>query len=577
MTLLKALGVWLLAAVLLTPPSLVGVTTHDEGFIATGAMLILRGKLPYLDFLSFYGPAQYYLAACLFAVFDEDLLVLRALHIGWLATLVVAVWLICRRIEDVSRGPTPALITSTPPRANPLSAVLVSRGAALASAPSVPAIVAIIALAIYVLPSAGYPAIPATVLLLFASLSLFDWNPADGSRRLLIASSLVGLAGLFRWDFGVFGLVVLSATVVITLWSLKASTPGYLRAALHVAVPAIAICAICYFPLLAILSDPRRWYQEIVEYSIYEFPKWRGTEFLRPSYFRWLETMSDGRVLAALAALSRIAYALVPPTLAIAAIGLMLRQFVGRRRPFPDILPAILYVTLLDLVLLQQMRVRPTLWQGFPAVVTAVPLAVYVFINIQALAARWRLGVRSVRAAGACALATLIAASVPNAWAAFGSGLVPLDPERASLIRVPSWMAFYGELVRHLRDQTSRSDFLYSGVVDHSKLLVNDSLIYFLTERLPADRFVELDPGIANTSGGQHELREALETRQVPTIVLLALHSREPNLTSSSNGVHILDQYIRSRYAEGASFGNYTVLRQITRSLSHVPQGTLHQ
>jgi 4-amino-4-deoxy-L-arabinose transferase-like glycosyltransferase len=533
--LLEPLGVWLLSAILLTWPNLIGVSIHDEGFIASGGMLILRGKLPYRDFLSFYGPAQYYFVAGLFGLFGEDLIVLRLLHVAWLATLVLAVWLICRRVAKANSAPLLA-------------------------------VVAVISLTVYALPNPGYPSIPATILLLFSAFLLVEWHAGERSRALLTASVLVGLASLFRWDFGVFGLAALSMTAAIALWSRTAPVAEYIRSALHVAIPAIAIAAICYVPLLVIASDPRRWYHEVVEYGIYEFPKWRGNEFLRPAYWGLLHALDFRRVHAAFRYAYQIAYMIVPAGLSIAAIALMLRPLLARRRPFSDTPPAILYLALLGLVLLHQMRVRPTVWQGFPAVVAAVPLAVCVVVTVSTLVARWRVLTWTVRTAVAMGLAAVILAALPNARLAFDPDLVPLDPERAFLVRVPRASASYGDLVRYLRHQTSPSDFLYSGALDHSKLVLNDSMIYFLTDRLPADRFVELDPGIANTEGGQQELKDALETRHVPVIVLVALDQREPNLTSSSNGVFVLDQFIRSHYAEQASFGIYTVLRRTTPS-----------
>jgi hypothetical protein len=530
-TWLKSLGVWLLISILLTPSNLVGFTIHDEGFIATGAMLLLDGRLPYRDFLSFYGPAQYYLAAFLFALFGEDLLVLRLLHVAWLAALGTMVWAVGRKVAAQSSF-LPLLGTG-----------------------------AFVALALYAMPSAGYPAIPATAFLIAAVFVLFGWTPAHGSRRLLAASALVGLAGLFRWDFGLYALIALSGAIIITLWSQKARFQEHARSVVGLVTPAVAIVAAVYVPLL-LATDPWRWYHEIVEYSIYEFPKWRGTQMLGPSYRRWLTAIELGQLRTALYPLSQMFYVLAPAGLSIAVLVTLLYRLRASKRRLMGVAAALLFLSLLTLLLLQQMRVRPSLWQGFPAIATAIPMAVYLLVHLTAALGNRHVVTWGAYAATAIALLAAAAAGSPNLRAAFDSRLVALNCDRAHLIHVWPTQAVYADVIRYIRDQTSEDDRIYSGVSDHSKLHSNDSLLYFLTRRLPADRFVELDPGIANTPSGQQEIKDALDSLSVPMVVRASLDYHEPNLTSSSNGVFVLDDFISVHYAETASIGSYTLLRR---------------
>ena len=70
---------------------------------------------------------------------------------------------------------------------------------------------------------------------------------------------------------------------------------------------------------------------------------------------------------------------------------------------------------------------------------------------------------------------------------------------------------------------------------------------------------------IVNTAAGQRKLTETLMTRG-PLVVLLAIPFSEPNLDTSSNGVHDLDDLINKHYAERAGFGaergmRYTILQ----------------
>ena len=73
-------------------------------------------------------------------------------------------------------------------------------------------------------------------------------------------------------------------------------------------------------------------------------------------------------------------------------------------------------------------------------------------------------------------------------------------------------------------------------------------------------------PGIVDTGAGQRKPTETLMKR-VPLVVLLAIPFSEPNLATSSNGVHELDDLINTHYAErggvGAEHGmRYTILQR---------------
>ena len=136
----------------------------------------------------------------------------------------------------------------------------------------------------------------------------------------------------------------------------------------------------------------------------------------------------------------------------------------------------------------------------------------------------------------------------------------PLEVRRATAVRVKSKDHHYSELISYLIGITRDGEAIYSGVQDHSRLFANDALIYFLADRRPATRFVQMDPGIANTESGQSEIRAALEVERVRVLVLLDMKSKENNLSSKSNGIEILDRFIDERYQEVGQFGPYKVM-----------------
>jgi hypothetical protein len=118
----------------------------------------------------------------------------------------------------------------------------------------------------------------------------------------------------------------------------------------------------------------------------------------------------------------------------------------------------------------------------------------------------------------------------------------------------------YAALIAHLRATTAPSETILSGVVDTSRLLINDPMVYFLAARRPATRFMEMEPGLSNTVRGQQEIVAELERHDVRTIVLLQMTSNEPNRTSASNGVTTLDDHVRRNFVETRRFAEYVVM-----------------
>ena len=532
MAVLRLVGVWAAAAALLIPSGFVGIAVHDEGLFATGSMIVHHGGVPYRDFLTFYGPAPYYAGAAVLALFGEDLAVLRVLHIAWLACLVIAAW-------SAGRAAAPRR----------------------AGSPGIAAFLALVVI-LFVHPGSGYPAIPAVTFLLFAAAWLVD--PADPGfiRRLWVASSLVGIAACFRWDFGVFGAIALTLTVVLALWWRRQPWQNVGRAVVAVVTPLAAVVIAVYIPLIVLASDPYRWYRDVVDYAMHEFPKWRQTDFLKPTYWDLLGAIGRRDVFAAFEAACRVALLFVSLIGLVVGTGCLARELSKGRERFMNATPPALFAALLSALLFNQMRVRPSLWHALPAIVATIPVALYARGVLEDATGRWRSIPGIVRTVTALTLATAALVAMVTVTDRLVRGSVPLALERASLIRNDVSAVQYRALVRYLRLSTTSADRLYAGVADHSRLILSDSLIYFLAGRLPADRFVELDPGLANTLDGQREIAAAL-ARHRPVVVTYTYNRTEPNLTASSNGVYVLDQFIRRHYAATNSFGPYTVYRYV--------------
>lgn len=520
----------ILGALLLVflPQSLVGVAIFDEGFILSGAMLVLDGKVPYRDFLSMYGPGQFYTTAAIFSVFGESLIVARVLHVFLLAVLGLTIFHLSKK---------------------------------LTKSPDLPWVLLLIYIsaALFLHPNVGYPAITSTLLLLFSGVAVFYWVDSFNIAKLVFASFLVGFSAIFRWDFGAFGLValVISSLAVFMSGAKANDWKDGLRVFVSASVPAFVIIVFIYIPLLVVLSDPTRWFNEVVVFSLREFSSWRGLEYFKPIYWNLMNDKAsrfgEGVLMACL-----VGGPVVFAALTVCPTVFRLARNEVEQREKPALIVG-LYVALLCLLLLNQMRVRPTFVQGFPALVASLPLMALVWERYRNEILENVVLRRGGYSISFFICAILFGGALQSVLDSKKSGLVALRTERAAWIRVDSQASGYDDLINYIKNKTKETDFIYSGVQDHSRLFVNDCILYFLTGRQPADRFLELEPGIANTRKGQEEIIYSIINRNVKLVVLVDILSNEKNKTSISNGEYILDDYIKANYRLDQSFGRYKV------------------
>ena len=339
--------VFILAFVAILPSILMGPGIFDEGFIVAGGKLVLTGQLPYRDFFSLYGPAQYYIVAGLFALFGEDLIVSRIAHVAFIAALAASIYALSN-----------------------------TAGRGFCRLPSLVAALCVIAGLLF-LPNAGYPAIGATLLLLLGAALIGRWASHSDRRDLLMMSVTVGFAATFRWDFGLVGLIAASATVALIGFASKTSRAVISNQILAAVGPAVVIAIAIYLPLV-LVSDPARWYREVVHYALFEFPEQRGVEFIRPTV-RSIWTYLQNRMLFTFARTLLEALFLAAPFL-LGPLALAVAVCVRVRNPVADqqslrMLGQSVFLALTCLGLLNQMRVRPGAPQGFPATVISSSVA----------------------------------------------------------------------------------------------------------------------------------------------------------------------------------------------------------
>ena len=115
---------------------------------------------------------------------------------------------------------------------------------------------------------------------------------------------------------------------------------------------------------------------------------------------------------------------------------------------------------------------------------------------------------------------------------------------------------------RYVVEHVPKTERLFTGTTRHDKIFVNDNMIYFATQRLPATHWHHYDPGLQTRSDIQADMVAELERQAVRTIVLTSEWDNvmEPNASAQSSGVTVLDDYIRTHYDKVEQYGPISVL-----------------
>lgn len=102
---------------------------------------------------------------------------------------------------------------------------------------------------------------------------------------------------------------------------------------------------------------------------------------------------------------------------------------------------------------------------------------------------------------------------------------------------------------------------VFVGAGRHDKLFVNDMALYFASARRPGTRWYHFDPGLQTRADIQLQIIGDLDRNGVRWVVQdsSADHVMEPNASSVSSGVFLLDRYLRQAFTPVAQFGPYTI------------------
>ena len=512
--------------------------TYDEGLVLTAAMRVAAGQIPHRDFYANYGPGQFYILAGLFKMFGQSLLVERLFDLLIKALVVTLVYAIaaayCRR--------------------------------SIATCTSILAILWLIGLH----DLAGTPVIPVSLLNLIGSaliVPVFLRNLS--ARRMFAAGAVAGLAVLFRYDTGIalLGIQVCAITISI-FWASSGqlrdsvSAFGFLLLGFAVVILPPALYFLSVAPLQSFVHD-------LIVYPAKYYHRSRNLPFPR-IYLKGLENLEI--YLPIVLALFALYVALAARPTSQGKSSSTSREVSEdlRRRNF------LFTFGLLAAVMYLKGFVRVGLAQMYLSIIPSILLLAVLLQNRFTLRLAGRISV----------ICLALLSVVAGTWAALHQTIslyryqvsVP-SSARLAIPTVQEWCKTINPLTKGLcflpddariqtiefiDNHTKPDQRLYVGTTKHDRIFANDNILYFATQRLPATHWSHFDPGLQNSEEIQKVMVGELEASAPPYIVLDSEYDlvHEPNDSSKSSGVTLLDDYIQQRYQPIQRFGPLSVWKR---------------
>jgi hypothetical protein len=520
---------------------------YDEGLILTAAMRVAAGQLPHRDFYANYGPAQFYLIAGLFKLFGESVLI--------------------ERIFDFF-----------------LKALVVTSAFAIASAycrRSIAVGVAVITVSwLFFLSGSGSTIIPVSLLNLIASaLVLPVFAGRVSARRMFAAGAVAGAATLFRYDTGV-ALLGINAFIVSLAIYLKGG-PNRLRTVMSALWPyLLAFAVVTLPPALYYLSvaPVQPFIHDIVLYPARYYHRGRNLPFPAITLIG-LENLEIYLPIAVIAISLYVAVARLLST--SDKDGLDLHRRSGEQ----DWHGFLFTFAILALVMYFKGLVRVSIAQMYLSFLPSFLLLAVLFEHRSILPRLVRVSIMSITWLSVVAatwgmlhelkLLYVQHLSVPE-WL-LSSSHGTMAETNGTWCKTPNpltkGICFLPEkdriqAIEFIDSHTRPDQELYVGLPRHDRVFVNDNILYFATQRMPATKWSHFDPFLQNRLDIQTQMVHELDVNAPPYIVLDSEWDSisEPNESSKSSGVTLLDEYIRKKYQYTTSFGQLSIWRRIRAS-----------
>jgi hypothetical protein len=519
-----------------------GFDFYDEGLILVGAMRVAAGQVPHRDFYANYGPGQFYTLAWLFDLFGSSVFVERIYDLTLRSAIVAAAYGItaayCKRWVVVCTTIVCAFW-------------LFSAG----------------------LPTIAYPIIPIILIALLGSAALLPMFRGDLRKwQALLAGGMTGLAALFRYDVGfALALVHLSSIIVAAFLRRRGAITGRTSTRSTLLLYSLGVAALFLPPALLYLSVApiHPFVHDIILYPAKYYARARRVPF--PG-IRWRSFENLAVYLPVVVALLCI-YAVVIERDPDQPSG---AEDVARNR---DRRGFLILFGLLATAFYFKGIVRISVGQMLLSLVaTVITLAVlYDFTSRKRRSlhriVQWTMAVSIFTATWSALKEVRVLhlshqSVLQEVWSPPGPASLKIETDWCGVPnRLHTGLCFlvdpgHAEVLSYLAAHTRPSERIFIGLSRHDRMVSNDLLTYFVSDRLPATRWSHFDPDLQTRADIQTEMIQELDRQAVRYVVLESQYDSQVqpwNDSSKSSGVTLLDDYIRKNFRQVETFGPISV------------------
>jgi hypothetical protein len=522
-----------------------GVNIYDEGIVLTASMRVAAGQLPHRDFYAIYGPAQFYILAGLFRLFGESVLVERFLDLFFRALLVGSVYTVASSYLRRSIAAITSLVTLVW-----LFGLYVGTAAAA------------------VIPVSLFNLISTALVIPIFTCTL-------SRRRTFAAGAIAGMASLFRYDTGIALLVIQACVIAIGICLrvkderlrafMAAFWPYVVGFALMTVPPALYYLSVA--PLHPLIHDififPSKYYHNarnlpfpaITLKSFDNFAIYLPVAIVGLSLYAvvvgYLRTRDNKASSLSEREQQRQCGFLIAFGLLTAAMYFKGFVRISVVHMYLATIPSLLLIAVL---FQQRFTFRPV-----------VRISITAVAGLSLLSPIW-CSLREVRD-----LHKRYSSLPQSIWHAVRRTTPALE---ATWCRTPNaatrGICFLSdddriETIEFIDSHTRPDQKIFVGVTNHDRIFANDNFIYFASQRLPATRWSHFDPDLQNRYDIQAQMIQEMEIDSPVYVVLDSEFDsvHEPNDSSRSSGVKLLDEYIHQKYQYIQTFGRMSVWQRI--------------
>lgn len=514
---------------------------YDEGIILTGSMQVAAGKIPHRDFYAIYGPGQFYILAGFFKLFGESILVERLVDLFFRASVVAAVYLISSSYFRRSIAVYTSLVTL---------------------------------LWLFSLndTTAGNATIPVSLMnLVSTALVVAVFTRVVSKRRMAAAGVVAGLALLFRYDTGIALLGV--HTCIIAIGICVQVKGNKMRAFASTFWPYLA-------GFLAVILPPAFYYLSVAPlhpllYDIFIFQsKYYHRARNLPFPGISLRSLHNFAIYLPIAAIGVSAYAVLAGPLGTRASQPSARKISNE----PGLRGFLIAFGFLTIAMYLKGLVRVSVIQMYLATIPSLlliaalfqqrftfrrPLRIFItlMVSLSVLSPAW-FSVREVM------VLYLSHSSLPEKiWSSARGTTSAIRTSWCSTKNAATrGLCFLPEddriqTIEFIDSHTRPDQTLFLGVPRHDKIFANDMVTYFASQRLPATMWAEFDADLENRYDIQVQMVHDLEINRPPYVVLDSEYDliHEPNDSSKSSGITVLDEYLHKKYRHIETFGDMAI------------------